>query len=662
MKLEVQLINEKASGNESTSFQEHVSILSDKNTIYFKVGHLDVYLEGEFYYYVVDGSAISIENNDINVLKKIFLEYSLNAIPQMLEGTYCCFVQDDSTQVVTLFSDYFNRKNVYYTTVDNCFIASSSLLNVLSGLKKITYDQNSVYSYMLLGYTPLLDTFYEGVKRIGTDELIVVSKNNITQTSYPRVKEIVDYDKSYIEKYELSLVNAVKTRASSIKNTVMLSGGWDSTTLIYLLTENYEKNQINAVVSDVIISNNQSFNSYEVDKSKRIAKHFDIKIEQCIADYNHQEIVDVWERNLAMMRENHVYFWVDHLNLSENLSHHYAQGTSIFNGEASDSIHNFGYSQAVSVNYNNKSLREYADKCKSFLYGPTFLEKIENGQFNDDQVFQFFRNYYGPEKFDLSSSYHRDQLLQKYLQAFTLSYPRVPFAQWKNVNIANETINKQFEEHINAVYLSDCVQSMNPSNMYYYLLQLYRRFHFQSAQINVCNAAFGQFHAYCKMPFLDINLVNYMYSMPESWGRGLELRTTKYPLRYLATEKWVGMPLHILEEKGPHSYISENDEKWNYSGGSWNLECEILYQSAFRDYFKEIFLQVNLEDYFDGDLFNLKYMQQIIDAYLNGVESSADSGMLFRLAVLFSIGLFKSPAEATQAVKREKENDSVAIA
>ena len=129
------------------------------------------------------------------------------------------------------------------------------------------------------------------------------------------------------------------------------------------------------------------------------------------------------------------------------------------------------------------------------------------------------------------------------------------------------------------------------------------------------------------MPFLDSRLVDYMCEMPESWGRGLELRPTKYPLRTLATERW-GMPLHILEESGPHSYIAENDKRWTYSGGQWDIYCEILFKSVFSPVFRDQLTNVlKIEDTFDPALFDNEGNATHVDQYAGGSDAPEQRGL-----------------------------------
>ena len=619
-------------------------ITPGKQGVQFNINDSTVYIEGEFYYCKKNGTTKKITaQNATEMLSNLFSEFSVDQISKVLEGMYCGIVYDKKIGKISAFSDAFNRKNFFYTKVADEFILSTSLNEVIEHRPTLKYDQKGLYSYLLLGYPPIKNTFYEDVFRLGSDEVITFDSKGIAFISTSQIVNIEQYEKSKIDEYDKAITNSVLSRASDAAggNIVMNSGGWDSTSLVYLLTRHYDKKDVRSVVFEVKLSDGQSFNIYEVDKVKRISKHFGIDTEVCTIDYSNKESIDIWERNLQSLQENHVYFWIHHIKLAEQVGGKTAAGASVFSGEASDSIHNFGYSQFVSVNYDEMYLREYADKMKSYLYGPSFLGKINSGEYIDDKVFQFFNYYYGKEKFDLPNNTDIKDTLNKYFQAFILSYPRVPFAKWKNATLVKDAFVSNYEKFLNENYFNKLSNSVSPDNLYYHLLQIYKDFHFQSAQIHIANVAFSKYHLSCRMPFLDMEMVNYMYSMPEDWGRGLEIRTTKYPLRYLANERWDGMPLHILEENGPHSYIAENDKKWTYAGGNWDIYCEILYSSVFADYFKDMFAKINIEDYFSQDSFEVSKFKKVIQDYLDGVQDIPNHGLLFRLALLVSIGLIK---------------------
>lgn len=607
----------------------------------FWCGEARVILSGEFYYaHQQDRVDFLRRRGAPHELQRLMALHGPEHFPTAVEGMYCGLWVNERTGRAVIFNDPLNRRHVFYTERHGTHIFADQLRAVVEAAPTREINQLGLYSFCLLGYTPLNETLYQQVKRLGADTCVVITPQTLRHEIRTCVKPITAYTRDDLSRYESILTAAVESRASASDNIVMHSGGWDSTALLYLLTRHLGPAKVRSIVFDVRLADKRSFNIFEVDKVQRIAQYFGVKTDACVIDYGDKASLDAWEKSLAVLRDNHVYFWLHHTKLAGHIGATASPDASIFSGEASDSIHNFGYSQFVSVNYPNMYLREYADKMKSYLYGPTFLQAIDAGHFLDDQAYQFFRHYYGEARFEDVTHFSPTQRRQKYLEAFVFSYPRVPFARWHNEDIAQPALMQYFTRHIEAAYFQHTANSLSPENLYFYLLQLYRLFHFQSAQMTVSQAALSPFGLSCQMPFLDIRMLEYMYAMPESWGRGLELRTTKYPLRYLATERW-HMPIHILEEPGPHSYIAENDRRWTYSGGNWDIYCEILYNSVFSEYFRTSLAALQLEDYFDGALFNVPYMQQVIARYVAGQQDIPSHNLLFRLGLLCSIGLYR---------------------
>ena len=67
------------------------------------------------------------------------------------------------------------------------------------------------------------------------------------------------------------------------------------------------------------------------------------------------------------------YFWDD---LAKYVAT-YHKGKSIFCGEISDGVHNFGFAQyATILNHPDLGFREYADKMGVYLFGPSFLNTL----------------------------------------------------------------------------------------------------------------------------------------------------------------------------------------------------------------------------------------------------------------------------------------------
>jgi len=620
--------------------ENFLTISDTKFILEVKEGSKKIFFEGEIYYHIKGMDLTLVRKDEYpEFLRKKLRNFDLHEFVSSVEGIYNGIYIDADKNEVIIFCDYLNRKNFYYTQSSDNLTASTCLDNIIPELNSIKYNQQALLSYLTIGYTPVYQTFYEGISRFNNNEYIKIVNGNVEHSFFTENYSIGKYDKFKLEEYDSLISNSVLSRSSG-ENFVLNSGGWDSTSIIYQLTKAYESGRINSVICETKLRDGKSFNIYEVDKVKRISEYFGIKSDIIDIDFNDKKLISDWESIKKELKNYHTYFFVDMPKAVNEVSLRNGN-SSIYSGEASDSIHNFGFSQFVSVTYNNNELREYGDKMKSYLFSPSFYSKVLDGTFIDDKIYQFFMFYYGDDCLEGISNLDKAEILSFYFKSFMLSGERIPFARVSTNSFCKNSLLSEYNKNLSTNIFSDVVMNAKHENLYYHLLQLYRSYHFHSPQIESKHSAIRSSGKNCKIPFLDMSLLKFMYSMPENWGRGLELKPTKYPLRYLANEKW-NMPIDILNEAGAHSYISECDSKWNYSGGKWNMYCETIYNSVFGDYYKSLFSEVELEKYFSPDCFDIVKMKQILNDFINGKQDLENSGFIYKLGILFFIGLYEN--------------------
>jgi len=609
----------------------YYSVSDDKFVINVKEGKTQFFFEGEIYYVTKDEKISRVNKNEYSeFLKHRLNNFNAEDFINEVEGIYNCLYTDDEKNEAIVFCDYLNRKNFFYNKSETSFTASTGLKSIVNDLNEIKYDNFGLYSYLTMGYTPVYQTLYKDIQRFDTNEYVKISSGKISHHKFEEKFKIAQYEHSDLDKYDSLLNNAVNSRALD-ENYVLNSGGWDSTSIIYHLLQSKEASQINSVVYESKLSAGEIYNIYETDKVKRISDYYGVKSEKILIDFSDKKLINDWETIRDDLKNYHTYFFIDMPKAVYDISEKNSSA-AIFSGEASDSIHNFGFSQFVSVSYNNSMVREYGDKMRSYLFSPSFFKKIKNNSFREDSVYKFYTFYFRQSNFDESG-------IENYLKSFMLSGERVPFANSVKSNAAKDSLINDFNSNISEKTFHSIAEDLDENNFYYYLLQIYRAYHFHSPQIEVKHSSLRKYNSNCKIPFLDSSLVKFMYSMPESWGRGLEMRPTKYPLRKLAHEKW-NIPVHILEEKGPHSYIGELDKKWSYSGGKWNIYAEIIYNSVFTEYFKQVLSEVELEKYFSAEYFDTPYMKKIVNDFIDGKEDMENYGLVYKLGALFLIGIY----------------------
>ena len=91
----------------------------------------------------------------------------------------------------------------------------------------------------------------------------------------------------------------------------------------------------------------------------------------------------------------------------------------------------------------------------------------------------------------------------------------------------------------------------NKDELYSIYIHLYNSFHWQAGTVSTMYELPDHHNLKMNMPFWNPVLHSYLSKMPESWGRGLETRTLKYPLKENLSKKFDIMNVLNL---GPHSY------------------------------------------------------------------------------------------------------------
>jgi hypothetical protein len=179
-------------------------------------------------------------------------------------------------------------------------------------------------------------------------------------------------------------------------------------------------------------------------------------------------------------------------------------------------------------------------------------------------------------------------------------------------------------------YFKNFIQILNKKNLYSIIIRLYNCFHWQSTQVRCTINAPRFFNIKTCVPFRDQNVLNFLSKMPENWGRGLELRPTKYPLKKILEDKKLNYPFQL--QLGPHSYLYDTDP-------NWNPKYDILYHSKARFMYKSKLKKLIIKNVFDKKIFNLEKLEKLKINYIKNKkkENGRDLETLFNLTSLSTI-------------------------
>ena len=571
--------------------------------------------------FVVYGSVIGLRKSDKTVETKPSTEDLKSALQSpsnlgSVEGRFTVFhfLPDGSLEVWT---DQLGRIDIYYQQVENeIYIASGlDLLPVSNGINADIDSVAMMQANYIYGGRPVKKhTWYKQVRRIGVSEILrwdSASGVNMVDIARPAAPSMIYSEPESLNDYSATFVESIRARASADGNVVFLSSGWDSTSILATLVHLFGKSKTRAVIGRMKYSERSGVcNTFELDRAKKIADYFGVRLDVVDLDYRTgaRELADKLSGTYKAQQFTNITGF-NHWILSA-----YAASTSngnetVFAGEMSDGIHNFGFSQYASMFHpNSYDFREYSDKMAAYLFGPTFLNVLLSGEQDKDPVWNLFKSTKSTDFFEpLAPS---ESLIKKQLlTSFFLRSGRMPLAKNDSKLLSNAG-KEQLDTETISTYLQGPADNLTPDNLYATYINLYDSFHWQGSTVSTLYHALGAHNMECALPFHDSQMVEFLSHMPESWGRGLELKPTKYPLKWMLSNK-IDYPMAM--QTGAHSYTYDVDPNFSHYG-------ELLNHSSLTDLFKEVLHGKPYESFLSSDHFDLNYIDGLVSRYAKGEE------------------------------------------
>ena len=618
-----QLFEQKGLRVEGTGlFHQWVSISGDK---YFVLGNIVGIRHADGT--LAPGSLIKIETARLE---------NPNRIPEV-EGRFLV-VKVAADGSCDIWSDQFGRSDVYWQMVDGSVIIGNSLeLLPIAKAGGASDNVGTAHALVAFGGRPAKQhTLYKDVKRLGVNQGIRLSNGQLSllKRDFTPASTSPLYDEKDLHRYADIFIEAIRARASNEGNVVYLSSGWDSTSILATLVHLFGKRKVRAVIGRMRYSERSGvINQFELDRARAVADYFGIRLD--IVEWDYRTNADkVVEKLQGLFRSQHFgVMQANHFLIAEATAKMINGNETIFAGEMSDGAHNLGYSQFATI-FHPASIdfREYSDKMGSYLYGPTFLGQLHKGAHEQDPIWQVFKQRHANTKLDTVATGDKPITLQ-FLSSFFLRGGRLPLYSIENTPLLTAAGRKNYVGESERVYLAEAAENTTQDNLYAQYLHLYNSFHWQGATIATLEHTAEAHGLHCVFPFHDSAVIDFLSAMPESWGRGLDLNPTKYPLKWMLKNR-IDYPMHL--QVGPHSYTYDVDPNFTLFG-------EILHASSFKPVYSEALRKGHFIDFLDSKMFDRTYIDGIVKRYLNGEElvgqEMNDLGML---ATHSAIGVYGS--------------------
>ena len=186
--------------------------------------------------------------------------------------------------------------------------------------------------------------------------------------------------------------------------------------------------------------------------------------------------------------------------------------------------------------------------------------------------------------------------------------------------VLNQNKIKKVNDYFKKEYFQD-INLKNKNELYSIYIYLYNSFHWQAGTVSTMYELPDYHNLRMIMPYWNPILHEYLSKMPENWGRGLETKTLKYPLKENLSKKFDIMNVLNL---GPHSY--------QYDVNRFSDPfLEILISKSAKKYINEVFNKYHPCDYLDKRYFNSNLIFKTIKNYKNNQIDKDKTTLIYRL-------------------------------
>jgi hypothetical protein len=515
-----------------------------------------------------------------------------------------------------VWADQYGRVDIYCQQINGVAIFATRMDMLPISLSGSVLDEvGMAHSLLVYGSRPAKQsTLYGNVIRLGINQSWFFQNGNLKilkRKFIPRSTEPT-YQYKDLNKYADFFIEAIRARSSSDGNIVYLSSGWDSTSILATLVHLHGNRKVRAIIGRMRYSDKSGvINQFEIDRAKAFANYFSIDLKVVEFDYRKdmENPIDIM-RPFMQSHQLGSLVSVNHWKLAEAAAKIANGDESIFAGEISDGAHNLGFSQYTTIFHPaSRDFREYSDKMASYLFGPTFYQQILAGTYQNDPVWQFFKGQNKLIKFDEVAS-GKDEISKQLLSSFFLRGGRIPFYSMDNSRLLTKNGREDFTSISEQTYFNDILDDITPENLYAYYLHFYNSFHWQGSTVASLELTAESHGLQCHMPFYDGQIIDFLSGMPENWGRGLDLKNTKYPLKWMLKNR-IDYPYDL--QSGPHAYTYDIKPEFSLTG-------EILHSSLFAPLLKAKLSDKTLIGRLNDNYFDHSYISDGVKKYIKGEE------------------------------------------
>ena len=449
-------------------------------------------------------------SSDSEVLIRLYQKYGFDFLNK-LNGMFSFCIYDIKKELFFCARDRYGKKPFFYYFKDNKFIFSSSIKSILNLLDTKPNLNKIALSKYLQYFIPFgEDTFYQNIFKLEAANYMVYETNNPTELRIKKYYKINTYKAIRNEEKALSdieelLFKSVEYRLNSdVEVASLLSGGIDSSLISALYTKISGKK-----INTFSIGYEEYKNYCELDYAQITANHINSNHHPVMI--NQKEYINHFHETLEMLEEPHGDSAAIPLNILTKKIHQSGIKT-VLSGEGSDEIF-LGYE-----NY-SKFLKYYEFEKSITNEQHDFLDDIIGALQNNTKESEYLRRIV-----------KKQNLYNSFGEIYT--------------DIQKKRLFKKVPQFKSETSKQDPVDWMSYIDLKIWLGE--------SLLSKVDRISMGN-SLEVRTPFLDFNLVNYMFSVDSKLKVG---DTNKYLLKKIAS-RYIPEEIINRTKKGFNSPYNE---------------------------------------------------------------------------------------------------------
>jgi asparagine synthase (glutamine-hydrolysing) len=482
--------------------------------------------------------------SDSEVIIRLYQKYKFDFLNK-LNGMFSFCIYDIKKNLYFCARDRYGKKPFFYHLKDNKFIFSSSIKSVLKLLDyKPNLNKVALSKYMQYFVSFGEDTFYQDIFKLEASTYMIYVPNNSPELQKKKFYRINTYKaiKSEIQALndiEELLINSVETRLTSdVEVASLLSGGIDSSLISALYTKISGKK-----INTFSVGYDEHKNYCELEYAQITANHINSNHTPVVI--NQKEYINHFHETLGLLEEPHGDSAAIPLNILTKRIHLSGIKT-VLSGEGSDEIF-LGYD-----NY-SKFLKYYEFEKSLSNEQNLFLNDIIGALQNNTKESEYLRRIV-----------KKQNLYNSFGEIYT--------------DIQKKRLFKKVPSFKSETAKQDPVDWMSYIDLKIWLGEALLS---KVDRISMGNSL------EVRTPFLDFNLVNYMFSVESNIKVG---DTNKYLLKKIAS-KYI-----------PEVIINRTKKGFNSPFNEW-------LNKEYKDKLLDVIIEVNNET----NLFNHEYILHIYE-------------------------------------------------